>query len=68
MSSEIRVVAIVQGKPGTADAIEQALLRFIRRIATSTAPINLSSSNVGRAAKRSPSTNALSTLSNWFEN
>ncbi|MGF7132794.1 quinol monooxygenase YgiN [Paraburkholderia sp. EB58] len=29
MSSEIRVVAIVQGKPGTADAIEQVLLRCV---------------------------------------
>jgi quinol monooxygenase YgiN len=29
MSSEIRVVAVVQGKPGTADAIEQALLRCV---------------------------------------
>jgi quinol monooxygenase YgiN len=27
MSSEIRVVAVVQGKPGTADAIEQVLSR-----------------------------------------
>ncbi|CAB3798499.1 putative quinol monooxygenase [Pararobbsia alpina] len=29
MSSEIRVVAVVQGKPGTADAIEQVLLRCV---------------------------------------
>ena len=29
MSSEIRVIAVVQGKPGTADAIEQALLRCV---------------------------------------
>jgi quinol monooxygenase YgiN len=29
MSSEIRVVAVAQGKPGTADAIEQALLRCV---------------------------------------
>ncbi|WP_429555892.1 putative quinol monooxygenase [Paraburkholderia sp. MM5477-R1] len=29
MSSEIRVVAVVQGKSGTADAIEQALLRCV---------------------------------------
>jgi len=29
MSSEIRVVAVVQGKAGTADAIEQVLLRCV---------------------------------------
>jgi len=29
MSSEIRVIAVVQGKPGTADAIQQALLRCV---------------------------------------
>ena len=29
MSSEIRVVAVVQGKPGTADAIQQVLLRCV---------------------------------------
>ena len=29
MSSEIRVVAVVQGKAGTADAIQQVLLRCV---------------------------------------